>query len=61
MSILGLKIFGEFNPNLNICPCGAKEIVTLAHFTLRPKALAEVGYSRGHTIKVQVALRHSRG
>ena len=41
--------------------CGAKEIVTLTHFTLGPKARAEMGYSRGHTIKVQVALRHSRG
>ena len=41
--------------------CGAKEIVTLAHFTLGPKARAEVEYSRGHIIKVQVALRHSRG
>ena len=41
--------------------CGAKEIVALAQFTLGPKVRAEVGYRRGHTIKVQVALRHSRG
>ena len=29
-------------------------------FTLGPKARAEEGYSRGHIIKVQVTLRHSR-
>ena len=41
--------------------CGAREFVTLAHFTLGPKARAEEGYSREHTMKVQIALRHSRG
>ena len=40
--------------------CGTIEIVTLAQFTLGLKARAEVGYSRGHIIKVQVTLRHSR-
>ena len=35
--------------------------MTLAHFTLGPKARAEEGYSRGHIMKVQIALRHSRG
>ena len=35
--------------------------MTPAHFTLGPKARAEEGYSRGHTMKVQIALRYSRG
>ena len=41
--------------------CGAREFVTQAHFILGPKAQAEEGYSWGHTMKVQIALRHSRG
>ena len=40
---------------------GAREFVTLAHFTLGPKVRAKEGYSRGRTMKVQIALRHSRG
>ena len=40
---------------------GTIEIVILAQFTLGLKARAEVGYSRGHIIKVQVTLKHSRG
>ena len=35
--------------------CGAKELVTPAHFTLRPKARAEEGHCRGHIVKVQMA------
>ena len=35
--------------------CGAREFVTLAHFTLGPKARAEEGYNREHTMKVQMA------
>ena len=41
--------------------CGAREFVTLTHFTLGPKARAEEGYSRGPTVKVQIALRNGRG
>ena len=41
--------------------CGARELVTLAHFTLGLKARAEEKHCRGHTMKVQIALRHSRG
>ena len=44
-----------------VCVCGAREFVTLTHFTLGSKTRAEDGYSRGHTMKVQIALRHSRG
>ena len=39
--------------------CGAKEFVTLAHFTLGPKARVKEGYNLGHTMKVQTALGHS--
>ena len=41
--------------------CGARGFVTLTYFTLGPKARAEEGYSRGPTVKVQVALRRGRG
>ena len=44
-----------------IYKCGVKEFMTAVHFVLRSKARAEVVYSRGHIIKVQVTLRHSRG
>ena len=41
--------------------CGARKFVTLAHFTLGPKTRAEERSCRGHTMKVQIALGHSRG
>ena len=41
--------------------CRAREFVTLTHFTLGPKARAEEGYSRGHIVKVQLALRRGQG
>ena len=41
--------------------CGVREFVTLAHFTLGPKARAEEKHCWGHIMKVQIAMRHSRG
>ena len=39
----------------------SQRIYDLDLFCIKAKTRAEVGYNRGHIIKVQVILRHSRG